>query len=413
MKIGLVCPYDMFTRTGGVQQLITHLHDGLTKKGHQVKIITPRPPGFKDEAPEDYIILGSTTNFNAGFGVAGNWGLPVDEKEVEEVLDREKFDVINFHEPWAPLLAWHMIKYSNSAHVGTFHANLLDRPSSATWVNIFTPYARNLGLKMHVLTAVSPAPAALLIEKANSQAEKDAVDNIIYIPNGIELNTYRPPKHRIPLNGPDTKTVLYVGRLERRKGVEWLVKAYSEVVKEFPNTYLIIAGKGPLREKLEDSVKDLGLRNVHFAGYVDDIEKRRLMGNADVVAIPSLFGESFGIVLTEAMAMGAPVIAGNNNGYIHVLKGHGRLGLIDPKSTTDFANLLSVYLYDNAINNMLRKWSLGAVKQYDYGLVINQYEKAYQEALRLRSLHGHKNKGKNGKKQRRVLDRLLLRRHPR
>ena len=410
MKIGLVCPYDMFQRTGGVQELVRHLHDGLRQRGHQVKIITPRPPGFKGKAPDDYIILGTTTNFTAGFGTAGNWGLPADSQEVLEILRRERFDVINFHEPWAPLLAWQMLKHSDAAHVASFHANLVDRPTASTWVNVFTPYARGVGQKMHILTAVSPAPARLLVEKAATPSEKKLTDNIKYIPNGIELKTFQPPKKRLPLNGPDTKTIVYVGRLDRRKGVEWLIKAYQELIKELPKTYLIIAGEGGLKESLEERAKLAELSQVHFAGYVSEEEKRRLMGNADLVCIPSLFGESFGIVLVEAMAMGAPVIGGRNSGYIHVLKGRGRLGLVDPKDTADLANLMSVFLTDDVINNMMRQWGRQEAKQYDYPKILDQYESAYHEALEMvRNGQGHQRGKKNAKKNHGFIRRLFVR----
>jgi len=139
MKIGLVCPYNMFERAGGVQQVVQHLHDGLTKKGHTVKIITQRPSGFKGSVPDDYILLGITRDFKGGFGVAGNWGMPVNGEEIEQALDREKFDVINFHEPWVPILAWSMLPYSAAAHVGTFHANLIDNIAAKSWPRIFTP----------------------------------------------------------------------------------------------------------------------------------------------------------------------------------------------------------------------------------------------------------------------------------
>src|SRR3954470_15386604 len=130
MKIALVCPYNMFERSGGVQQLITHLHDGLVKKGHTVKVITQRPSGFKGDVPKDYILFGTVRDFKGGFGVSGDWGMPTDREEIDKILQEENFDVINFHEPWMPILAWQMLKHSQAAHVGTFHANLIDNAAA-------------------------------------------------------------------------------------------------------------------------------------------------------------------------------------------------------------------------------------------------------------------------------------------
>ncbi|KKU19810.1 MAG: Glycosyl transferase, group 1 family protein [Candidatus Saccharibacteria bacterium GW2011_GWA2_46_10] len=411
MKIGLVCPYNMFERAGGVQQVVQHLHDGLTKKGHTVKIITQRPSGFKGSVPDDYILLGITRDFKGGFGVAGNWGMPVNGEEIEQALDREKFDVINFHEPWVPILAWSMLPYSAAAHVGTFHANLIDNIAAKSWPRIFTPYARGIGAKMHLLTAVSPAPASLLISKASKKWEDDLIRNIRYIPNGVDLKLYKPFKKRQPLSGPNTKTVVYVGRLDRRKGIHWLLRAFAQLQADMPNLHLIVAGEGSYRTRLLEIVKTEKIHNAQFVGYVTDEEKRRLLGNADVVCAPALYGESFGIVLLEAMAMGAPLLAGNNLGYINIMTGHGRIGLIDPKATVDFANRLNVFLTDEGLRKFLRQWNLTEVKKYDYPKIVDQYEAAYGEALVKWRLERHLNGG-NGKHVRfwQIRRRLALRR---
>lgn len=416
MKIALVCPYNMFERTGGVQQIVTHLHDGLVKKGHAVKVITQRPAGFKGDVPIDYILFGVTRNFDGGFGVSGNWGMPADGNEIGQILEREKFDVINFHEPWMPILAWQMLKHSKAAHVGTFHANLLDNAAAKSWVNVFTPFGRGIGQKMHVLTAVSPAPAELLRNKVNnrSSAERRLINNIKYIPNGIDLKLYKPPKKRQPLKGPNTKTILYVGRLDRRKGIEWLLRAYSILEAKLPQAHLVIAGEGPRREKLGQLAEELGINNTHFTGYVSEDEKRRLMGNADVFCSPAMFGESFGIVLIEAMAMGTPVIAGRNSGYINVLTGDGRLGLVDAKATEDFAGRLELVLTDDKIDGLLRSWGLSEVKKYDYPKVVEQYEAAYKEALAIaRQQRKIKSVSSNEAAKRPIIHRLLVRRHAR
>jgi glycosyltransferase involved in cell wall biosynthesis len=128
-----------------------------------------------------------------------------------------------------------------------------------------------------------------------------------------------------------------------------------------------------------------------------------------------MFGESFGIVLIEAMAMGAPVVAGRNSGYVNVLKGTGQLGLVDAKAAEDFADRLQLVMTDDKIARLLRGWGLSEVKQYDYPKVVDQYEAAYSEAVRVA------NKERNGKKagakdeaaKRPFIHRVLIRRHAR
>ena len=216
------------------------------------------------------------------------------------------------------------------------------------------------------------------------------------------------------MNGPGTKTIVFVGRLDRRKGLKWLIKAYVLLAAKMPNLYLIIAGEGGQLASLEEQVRSKKLRNVHFVGYVDDEEKRRLMGNADLVCSPALFGESFGIVLVEAMAMGTPLLGGNNLGYINVMSGYGRLGLVDPKSTEDFANRLGVFLTDELLRKSFRHWGLSEVRKYDYTRIVDQYEQAYIEALSKWRVERHLN-GDNTNDEKsfwKTKHRLLLRRQP-
>lgn len=414
MKIALVCPYNMFQHAGGVQQHIQHLHDGLTKKGHEVKIVTQRPASFKGDVPEDYILFGTVRDLKAGlgFGANGVWGMPADGTEISTILEKEGFDVINFHEPWAPILAWQMLKHSKAAHVGTFHANLVDGTAAKTWPRIFTPYARGIGQKMQVVTAVSPAPASLLIDKAETEFEKKLVSNFKYIPNGVDLKVFKPPKKTLPLNGPNTKTIVFVGRLDRRKGVSFLVDAYTELLKTIPDTYLIFAGEGNQRKNLELKVKSLQLNNVHFSGFVSEDEKRRLMANADVFVSPALYGESFGIVLVEAMALGTPVVGGRNSGYSSVLTGYGRIGLVDPKATTDFAERLILIMTEPSVRRALVRWGLREVKKYDFPLIVDQYEAAYKEAMAIRDKRGKpRTISANGTRDKKLINRLFVRRH--
>jgi phosphatidylinositol alpha-mannosyltransferase len=415
MKIALVCPYNMLNRPGGVPQVVVHLHEGLKKKGHTVKVITQRPSNYKGAPPEDYILFGTTRTFKGGFGTEGSWGMPVDSEEIAQVLEKEQFDVINFHEPWMPMLAWQMVKHSNAAHVGTFHANLVDTAAGRSWTSsVFTPYGRPLLRKMDIFTATSPAPAAMLISrvKIGSQRERSLVNNLKYIACGVELSRYRPVKKRQPLSGPNTKTIVYVGRLEKRKGSDWLIKAFAELLKEMPETHLIVAGTGLWNNKLRQYVSTNKIKNVSFPGFVSDEEKIRLLANADLACFPSPYGEGFGIVLLEAMAVGTPLLAGNNLGYINVMTGHGRVGLIDPEATKDFANRLALFLSDEEQRKLMVSWALKAVKKYDYPKIVDQYEAVFMEAIKLKnkSLKTEEVKADEGKK-RKVVSRFFVRRH--
>lgn len=408
----------MFDRPGGVPQVVMHLHEGLKKRGHSVKVITQRPSSFKGEVPEDYLLFGVSRTFKGGFGTEGNWGMPSDSEEIAKVLQQEQFDVINFHEPWMPMLAWQMVKHSQAAHIGTFHANLIDTVAGKSWTStIFKPYGRPLLRKMDIFTATSPASSAMLISRANmhSPIERELIESLQYIPCGVDLKVFKPLKKRQALSGPNTKTIVYVGRLEKRKGVDFLLSAFAELLKTMPETHLIIAGSGLRANKLKKLAETESIKNVYFPGYVTDEEKRRLLANADLACFPSTYGEGFGIVLLEAMAMGTPLLAGNNLGYINVMKGHGRIGLVDPQATTDFANRMAVFLSDNELRKLITVWALSEVKKYDYPKIINQYEDVYKKAVlkwrKKRHLNGEN--ARNEKKFWKIKRRFLLRRQPR
>jgi len=413
MKIALVCPYNMLDRPGGVPQVVIHLHQGLKKRGHQVKVITQRPSGFKGKVPDDYILFGMTRTFKvSGFGTEGNWGMPADSDEIAQRLNIEKFDVINFHEPWLPMLAWQMLKHSEAAHVGTFHANLIDTAAGKSWTSsVFTPYGRPLLRKMDLFTATTPAASGMLVSRANmkSPTERKLIENIKYIPCGVELSDFKPVKKRLPLNGPNTKTIVYVGRLEKRKGVDYLLSAFAELVKNMPEAHLIIAGSGVRATKLRQQVELGKIPNVTFPGYVTEVEKRRLLSNADLACFPAIFGEGFGIVLLEAMAVGTPLLAGNNLGYVNVMKGAGRIGLIEPEATKDFANRMAVFLSDTDQQRLMTNWALREVKNYDYPKIVSQYEAAYKTAIAQKRKANPK--ASDAAQKNRTIRRIFVRRH--
>ena len=418
MKIALVCPFNMLDRPGGVPQVIIHLYLHLKKRGHEVKIITQRPSSFKGEVPEDYVLFGITRTFKAnGLGTEGNWGMPSDSNEIAAYFKEQNFDVVNVHEPWIPWLALQIVRNSHSVYVATFHANLVDTPGGKVWTsNLFTPFGRPFVEKMHLLTATSPASAAALLNMADMKRPHDRmlIKNLRYLPVGVELSSFKPVKKRKPLSGAGTKTIVYVGRIEKRKGVEYLIDAFSELVERMPEARLIIAGQGVQAKKLQQRVDYDEIPNVTFTGYVSDAEKIRLLQNADLACFPATQGEGFGITLLEAMACGTPMLAGNNLGYINVMKGHGRIGLFDPTATKDFANRLEVFLTDGAIRKLMVDWALKEVKQYDYPKIADQYEAAYKAAIEIRRTYGHRPKEsveKNGKKKRKAFRRFSLRRH--
>jgi phosphatidylinositol alpha-mannosyltransferase len=381
MKIALVCPYIMLGRSGGVGEVVIHLYEGLKKRGHDVRILTPRPNGYKGQIPKDFILVGTTTKskFSPGLATEGTWTFNIDADGIKEMLEREKFDIINFHEPWAPILARQILQQSDTVHVGTFHANLVDSVAAKSLVNLFMPYGYGIGEKLDLVTAVSPAPAGVFIDKDPTHR---LVQHIRYIPNGIDLKRFS-TKPATAIKHPKMKTILYVGRLESRKGIKYLLRAFQVLIQHEPNVQLLIAGRGPDEEKLREFVAEQQIPHVTFLGYITDEDKIHHLHKADVFCAPATRGESFGLVLLEAMAAGVPTVAGDNMGYVSVMKGTGAISLVNPKDIVDFSRRLEIMLNNDDIRGIWLKWAKQYVRQFEYSKVVAQYEDAYKEAIKL------------------------------
>lgn len=367
MKIGLVCPYNMF-RGGGVQECVIALREGVIARGHEAFIITPQPRDFKGDAPEGFLFVGGSVPFRAA-RTKGDISASVDTAGLESLLRAEDFDILHFHEPWNPMLSRQILLRSDAIHVATFHAAMSERRTSRTVERVIIPYTKSILKYLDIMTAVSPT--------ATNYARTLTHRKLMIIPNGIDLTKYvfneeAPSKKR--------KTVLYIGRLEKRKGVKYLLKAFAIARTNDPSFELVIAGDGPDREKLEDMVAEEGIKGVKFLGYVDEPTKLRLLQEATIFCSPALYGESFGIVLLEAMASGCVTVAGNNSGYASVMKDRGQLSLVNPLDSVEFARRLTMLGTDDVLREAWRDWARDAVKQYDYDIVVDQYVKLYEAA---------------------------------
>jgi phosphatidylinositol alpha-mannosyltransferase len=373
MKIGLVCPYSI-DRHGGVLEIVLSLRAGLIERGHEVKIITPKPRGrANQEPPEGVIFVGTSTDFRTltFTETTAQVSSTVDSEHIDEILAEEKFDVLHFHEPWNPLLSRQLLQRSSSVNIATFHAKVSEAMSTRALLRIVNPYLKSVMKYLHVLTAVSNAGAEYVTGITDQP--------ITIIPNGIDLVKYHFNPHVEPAAEP---TVLFVGRLERRKGVRYLLQAFQLLQQDNPNVRLLIAGDGPDRERLELLSEDLRLRNVSFLGFVSEELKQQLLAEADVFCSPAISGESFGIVLLEAMATGTVTVAGNNPGYADLMQGVGALSVINPLDIDEFARQLNVMLHEPGVRKLWQDWAQDYVQQFSYDRVIDQYEALYVEALK-------------------------------
>ena len=377
MKIGLVCPYSI-AKGGGVQEIVRALQQGFEARGHTAKIITPDTREMSDGHRQDHVIfVGGAADFKSPLHTTSQFSLAADTDGITQMLEEEQFDILHFHEPWVPVLSRQILSRSTSVNVATFHAKLPETLMSRTVVKVVTPYTKAVLKQLDELTAVSEAASEYVSTLTDAP--------VSIIPNGIDLTHFKPAR-KAAENG--RKSILYIGRLERRKGVSYLLNAYALLAENHSDVELIIAGDGPDREKLEALASELELGNVTFLGYVTDAEKLRLLQECDLFCSPALYGESFGIVLLEAMASGAVTVAGNNPGYAAVLQDLGSLSLVNPKDSEEFARRLDVMLTDADLRKLWKKWAKEYVGQFDYPRIVDQYLEVYEEAYKRHGAKG-------------------------
>lgn len=375
MKIGLVCPYSI-TKGGGVQECVLAMQAELSRRGHEVYIITPQPRDHETEAPRNVIFIGTSTDFNSPMHTTVQVSAAENEK-IDHVLAEYNFDILHFHEPWIPMISAQILSRSNAVNVATFHAKLPETMMTRTMIKMVTPYTKSVLRYIDAFTAVSDAAAEYVCSLTDEQ--------VALVPNGVDRATYKAPLRRG--EHKKHKTIFYVGRLEQRKGVKHLLHAYKQLTEMNENVSLVIAGDGPDRAKLEALAADMQLPNVSFLGFISEKEKVHYLRTSDIYCSPALYGESFGIVLLEAMSTGTVIVAGDNPGYASVMKGLGAISLVNPKHHAEFARRLNLLLHENDLRKLWRDWAAEEIPQYDYASIVNLYEQVYKKALKD---HAHK-----------------------
>ncbi len=374
MKIGIVCPYNIF-RPGGVQEAVFAHQKELISRGHDVTVITPNPRQNSDKIPVGVDLIGSSTELNTPFRTKSDVSLHAGLREVAQYLDEEKYDILHFHEPWVPILARQILNKATCPVVATFHAKLPEAWIYKTIGKAARPYMKSFMKDIDYPVAASE-PATDLINSII-----DTKVQIIF--NGVDLAKYNPDKvSALTQYSDDRKTILYINRLEKRKGPDLLLKAYRQLIDTHDDVRLVIASDGDMRKKLEAYVETYELPNVEFLGFVDDETKLKLYASADLYCAPAPYGEGFGIVLLEAMAMQTPYVAGDNAGYRFATGDKADEYLVDPTKPMLLAKRIEKMLYDEEARDEYKKWARKRVKTYDYKVVVDEYETIYKDLVR-------------------------------
>jgi len=349
MKIGLVCPY-IYPESGGVAQHVRFLYQNLRLRGHDVRIITASH-GPQRASEGDILRIGVGFSMPTNGSVGTLTFSPRYIGQVRDLLERERFDLLHFHEPFIPFLSLFLLRESRSVNVATFHAYAGFSPSYELGSRVMGGYAARL----HGRIAVSAA--------ARHFIDRFFPGDYKVIPNGVDVSRFA---SAVPIARwqDGTPNVLFVGRHEPRKGLLDLLKAHRILRKTGSGNRLLVVGSGPQEREARRYVATRGLQEVEFLGRVSDAEKAQLFRTVDVFASPATGGESFGVVLLEAMAAGAPIVASDIHGYKGVVR-RGREGLlVPPHEPKELAAAIARLLDDPALRAQMS--SAGRIRAEDF-----------------------------------------------
>ncbi|QKW05527.1 glycosyltransferase family 4 protein [Streptomyces sp. NA04227] len=359
MKIGIVCPYS-WDVPGGVQFHIRDLAEHLRALGHQVSVLAPAD----DDTPlPEYVVSagravpvpynGSVARLNFGFLSAAR---------VRRWLHDGTFDVIHIHEPTSPSLGLLTCWAAQGPIVATFHTS---NPRSRAMIAAY-PILQAALEKISARIAVSEYARRTLVEHLGGDA--------VVIPNGVDVGFFAGaeprPEWQTPAEQRETGgTIGFIGRIdEPRKGLPVLMKALPAVFAERPDTRLLVAGRGDEKEAVAGLPREMRGR-VEFLGMVSDEDKARLLRSVDLYVAPNTGGESFGIILVEAMSAGAPVLAADLDAFAQVLD-RGEAGeLFANEDADELATAALGLLGDPDRRAELRALGSAHVRRFDWSTV--------------------------------------------
>ncbi|OZE94554.1 glycosyltransferase family 4 protein [Rhodococcoides fascians] len=361
MKIGMVCPYS-FDVPGGVQAHVQQLAEVFIERGHRVSVLAPASEDT--ELPDFVVSAGEALAIPYNGSVARLRFGPVTYSRIRKWIAENDFDVLHIHEPNAPSLSMLALKAADGPIVATFHTSTTKSLVLSTFQGVLRPYHEKISGRI----AVSELARRWQVEALGS----DAVE----IPNGVDVPAFR----RAPLLPGYPRaggTVLFLGRFdEPRKGMAVLMRALPTLVERHPDVEVLVVGRGD-EDKLR---KEAGAAASHirFLGQVDDEEKASAMRSADVYCAPNLGGESFGIVLVEAMASGTAVVASELDAFRRVLR-DGTAGLLVPiDDDVALADAVDSVLSSDDIRDRVVQAATRAVAEYDWPVVAEQIMRVYE-----------------------------------
>jgi phosphatidylinositol alpha-mannosyltransferase len=361
MRIVMVCPYS-FDVHGGVQAHVLQLAEVFHARGHEVSVLAPSSPHVK--LPDYVVSGGKAVPIPYNGSVARLRFGPATHRMVKKWIAKGEFDVLHLHEPNAPSLSVLALMIAEGPIVATFHTSTTKSLALGLFQGILRPWNEKIVGRI----AVSDLARRWQMEALGS----DAVE----IPNGVDVASFAsaPTLPGYPRPG---KTVLFLGRFdEPRKGMAVLLGALPALVERFGDIEVLIVGRGDEDELRQEAGDRAG--HLKFLGQVEDAEKASALRSADVYCAPNTGGESFGIVLVEAMAAGTAVVASNLDAFRRVLC-DGKAGrLVQVEDSAALAEGLIAVLSDDSLRGRYVQAATTAVGRYDWSVVADEIMRVYE-----------------------------------
>lgn len=362
LNIGIVCPYG-WDAPGGVQAHIADLRNYLVAKGHTVSVLAPT--GDEEALPDWVVSAGKPLSIPYNGAVARVLFGPIAFAKVKQWIVENDFDLLHLHEPAIPSISLLACWAAEGPMIGTFHASAKKQKASFAIVPILEPVIEKLTARI----AVSEAARETLV----AHLETDAV----VIPNGIYAQKMI-GKVRPEWSG---ETLGFMGRFnEPRKGLKVLMNALPIISRFMPNVRVLVAGPGDPEEFLNEI--DSQLRNrIEFLGRLSEAEKADFMSSVGAYVGPNTGGESFGIILAEALAGGAAVVASDIPAFTAVLA-NGKYGkLFKSEDSTDLARVIIELLRDRDARDQMAKSGQIYAQKFDWDVVAEKIFEVYEMAI--------------------------------
>ncbi len=367
MRVGIVTQ-SYLPIHGGVAQHVHHTAEELRKRGHEVEVVTAffncGDENFSDGVTRighDVTIPmnGAFVNVTIGTRLA---------HQLRQIEDDRRFDIVHIHSPFDPILPLIALRTIRAPKVGTFHT--YREPN--TFLDMYARLIRRHASKLAARIAVS--------ESAQKLFQHYFPGEYTIIPNGVDTDSFRPDLEPVP-ELREHPTVLFVGRMDPRKGLKYLLQAFPAVARACPEARLVVVGGGILAGYYKGFIRDEVRDKIRFEGYVSAEQLPRYYASASVYCSPATANESFGIVLIEAMAAGTPVVAYANPGYERLMRdGKGGI-LVENKNVPALADALIRLLGDDRERQRLSQEGREKSLRYAWPRVTEDIEAVYSRVL--------------------------------